>query len=97
MRNLKSKINKQNRNRLTDTENRLITARWEGFGRLGETGAGIRGTNWQLQNSHEDVRYSIGNVVNNIVITKYGASLLLEISRGSLCKVYDCLTTMLYP
>ena len=29
-------------------------------------------TNWQLQNSHRDVKYSIGNIVNNIVITIYG-------------------------
>lgn len=26
-------------------------------------------TNWKLQNSFGDVKYSIGNMVNNIVIT----------------------------
>ena len=26
-------------------------------------------TNWHLQNSHGDVKYSIGNIVSNIVIT----------------------------
>ena len=36
-------------------------------------------TNWQLQNSHEDVKYSVGNTVNNIVITMHGARLVLEI------------------
>ena len=30
---------------------------------------GLRSTNWQLQNSHGDVKYSIGNIVNNVVIT----------------------------
>lgn len=33
---------------------------------------GLRSTNWQLQNSHEDVKFSLRNIVNNIVITTYG-------------------------
>ena len=33
---------------------------------------GLRSTNWLLQNSHGDVKYSIGNIVSNIVITIYG-------------------------
>ena len=28
--NLRDKINKQNKNKLTDTENKLMAARWEG-------------------------------------------------------------------
>ena len=40
---------------------------------LGGKGEEIRSTNGQLQNSHEDVKYSIGNIVNHIVITVYGA------------------------
>ena len=39
---LKSKINKQNRNKLTDTENILMIARWERIGGLGEKGEGIK-------------------------------------------------------
>ena len=39
----------------------------------------VRSTDWQLQNSHEDVKYSVGNTVNNIVITMHGARLVLEI------------------
>ena len=30
---------------------------------------GLRSTNWKLQNSHGDVKYSIGNKVSNILIT----------------------------
>ena len=52
-------------------------------------------TNWWLQNSHEDVKYSIGDIVNNIVIIMHGARWVLEIVGGMLCNVYDCLTTML--
>ena len=41
-----------------------------GWGR-DEKVKGIRSTNWQLQNSHGDVKYGIGNTVNNIAITMY--------------------------
>lgn len=34
---------------------------------------GIRITNWQLQNSHRDVKYGTGDTVDNVVITTYGA------------------------
>ena len=56
----------------------------------------LRSTNWQLQNSPGDVKYSIENIVNNNVITRYGARWVLKISGDSLCKVYDCLATLLY-
>ena len=58
---------------------------------------GLRSTGWHLQSSHGDVKYSIGNIINNIVITMYGARWLLEISRGPLYKLYDCVTTLLTP
>ena len=32
---------------------------------------GLRSTNWLLQNSYGVVKYSIGNIVNNILITVY--------------------------
>ena len=38
----------------------------------------LRSTNWQSQNSRGDVKYSIGNTVNNIVITMYGARWVLK-------------------
>ena len=41
---------------------------------------GLKSTNWQLQNSHRDVKYSIGNIANNIVITVYGVRWVLELS-----------------
>ena len=41
-------------------------------------GKGLRSTHWQLQNSHEDAKYSIGNIVNNTVIIMYGARWLTD-------------------
>ena len=43
-------------------------------------------------NSH---KYSIGNIVNNIVIIVYGQG-VLDLPGGSLHKLYTCATTMLY-
>ena len=63
--------NKQDRNRLQDTENRLhwwlpAERRWGGWMRGMQ---GLRGTGRWLQNSHRDEDYSIGDITNNIVIT----------------------------
>ena len=52
---------------------------------------GLRSTNWQLQSIHRDVKYGIGDIVNNIVTTVRGARQIPEISGGTLCKVHDCL------
>ena len=38
-----------------------------------------RSSNWWLQNGHGDVKYSIVTIVNNTVITMYGARWVLEI------------------
>ena len=46
-------MNKQNRNRLIDTENILTVARWEGG--LVKKVKELRSTNWLLQNSNGDV------------------------------------------
>ena len=51
---------------------------------------GLTSTNCQSQNSPGDVQDSIGNIVNNTVITTYGAR------WGSLHKLRKYLTTMLY-
>ena len=90
------KILVENRNRLKDTKNRLMITRREGFRGWVKKGKGLRSPKWQSQNSHKDVNSLIGNVVNTIVITRSGARWVLEITGGPLCKVYDCLTTMLY-
>ena len=40
---------------------------------------GLRGTNWQLQNQYGNVKHSMGNIVNSIVITMCGARWLLDL------------------
>ena len=54
-------MNKQNRNRLTDIDNILMVARWEGVRGFITKVKGLRSTKWLLQNSHGDVKYNIGN------------------------------------
>ena len=44
-----------------DTESFLMVARWHGG--MGEEVRALRSTNRQLQNSHGDVQYNIGNAV----------------------------------
>ena len=47
-----------------DTKRVLMVARWKrGFVGMGEEVKGLRSTNRQLQNSHGDIKYSIGNGV----------------------------------
>ena len=41
------------------------------------------------------MKYNIGNIVNNTVMTVCGARWELEMSWGTLCKVFDGLTTIL--
>ena len=53
-------------------------------------GTRLRSTNWQLQNSHGDAKYSVEKIINNIVVTMYGARLdHFEMTgiAGSSCKV----------
>ena len=62
-----------------DTESRLVVASG-GRGWLGDwlkEVKGLRSTNWQLQNSHRDVDYSTGSIVNSTEITVYGAGWVL--------------------
>ena len=73
-----------------------MVVRGEGLGGRGEKAKGSRSADWQLQNGHGDVKYSLGNMVSNTVVTVCGAGWVLEISRGPLCKVYGCLTAMLH-
>lgn len=46
--------------------------------------------------TRRDVKYSIGHTVINVVVAMYGARWVLEISGGTFCKAYDCLTIVLY-
>ena len=91
-------MNIQNRNRLIDTKNRLMTARGEGLwvAWLSEKDEGIKKHYFGSYKLVTDVKYSRRNIVTNVVITTPGARWVLEISEGSLCKVCDCPTTMLY-
>ena len=55
-------IRRTETDRFMDTESVLTVARWEGaVGGMGEEVRGLRSTNRQLQNSHGDVNYGIGN------------------------------------
>ena len=69
----KEQKNKQNRNKLVDTEKRQIVARREVLRGWVKKVRGLGWTNWYLQNSQMDVKYNIRTVVNNIVVTIYGA------------------------
>ena len=53
---------------------------------LGERVTRLKRTDWQLQNSHRDVKYSVGSTVNNTVITMYGARGGLGILGGHFIK-----------
>ena len=57
-----------------ETENRLTVARGEGLGDWVEKVKALRSTDWCLQNSHRDVKYSTGNVINVFNIVLYMAS-----------------------
>lgn len=54
---------------------------------MGEKVKGLRSTNWQLQNSHEDVKSSLQNIVNNIVITTDGVRSIRLIIREIVSRV----------
>ena len=56
----------------------------------------LRSTNWQLQDSDREVKYSLGNTVNNIVINICGARWLQDLLGVSCCKLYKFLTTTWY-
>ena len=79
---LKNKINKQKRNKPVVTEQTVGCQMGWGWGWGVKKVKGVRSTNWLLQNSHSDVKYSIGTVVTNIVITVSAARWVLDLSGG---------------
>lgn len=75
MYNLKSKTNQQKIQKQIPTYRHQIDDCQMGGG-LGvwvKNVKGPRSTNWQLQNSHSDVKFSLGNTVSNVVIPMCGA------------------------
>ena len=60
---------KQNRNRFIDIENIFGRQIGGGVEPRGEKVMGLNSMNWSLQNTHGDIKYSIENTVNNILIT----------------------------
>ena len=89
-------MNKQNRNRPTDTEKKLVAARGDGLWDWVKKIKGSGNRNWYLQNSRGDVDYSAGNTVNDTVISTCEGRWVFEISGGPLCKVRDCRNTMVH-
>ena len=83
------KHNKQTKNSKRLIQNRLIIAREEEglWGRMRKV-KGLRSTNWYLENSYGDIKYSIGNIVNNILITINVSRWVLAISGGQLYAVH---------
>ena len=53
-------ILKKNKNRLTDTENKLVVT----SGRVGQLGGGRRDTNYWVWDRLKDVLYNMGNIAN---------------------------------
>ena len=56
-----------------------MVARWEGTGGTGVKGGRIRKYKLAFIKSPRDVKYSIGNVVNNIAVTVYGLRWVLDL------------------
>lgn len=78
--NVKNKTNKQNekwtRRSREQTDGYQMGG---GFGGWVKRVKGLRSTHCQLQNSHGDVKYSAGTIVNNIIMTMYSARWVLEL------------------
>ena len=46
----------------------------EGLGGWVKQVKGLKSTHWLLQNGHGGVKYSQGNIVNNVLTTMYGCT-----------------------
>ena len=73
-----------------------MVARREGCWGLYEKDEVINKYKLLVTKTHRDVKYSTGNTVNDIAITMHSARWVVQILRGTLCKIYSCLTTMPY-
>ena len=68
-------MNKQNRKRIPDTRNnRLMVASGEGrWGEVCKNGEGIKKYRLVVTTSLGGVHFSIGNIVNSVIVTMYVA------------------------
>ena len=67
---------------------KMMVARWEEIESLGEKGEETKKYKLAVKkNSQEGVKHSMGNIVNDIVITMYGVRCILDLPEGSLCDV----------
>ena len=66
-----------------------------GVGGLGEKTEGIKKYKLAVT-SHGDVKHSIGNIVNNIIITTYRVRWVQDLLGDHFCRLYKCLNTILY-
>ena len=62
---------------------------------MGEKGEEIKKYELVLPEQSWDIKYSIENIVNNNIITVYGARWVLDYRSALLCNL-NSLTTMLY-
>ena len=53
-----------------------------------KNGKGLGSTNWQLQSSPRDVKYSTGNTLTNVVINMHGARWVIDLLEGQLHKLH---------
>ena len=67
-----------------------------GTGGPGERDKGIQKYKLAVTKQSEGYTVQHRNIVDNILITMYGVRWGLGIWEGPVCKVHDCLTTMLY-
>ena len=89
--NLKNKINKTETDSQIQGTDGCQNGSEEILGDCVKKVKGLGCANWQLQNNHRDVKYSVGNTVNNTVITTCSARWALDLPGESLCKLYKCL------
>ena len=73
--NVKKKVSKESEQNQAHRYRELFDGYWRGGGLEGWVGnvKGLRSTDWLLWNRHGDIKYLIGNIVNNSLITMYGA------------------------
>ena len=67
----------------------------KGVGEMGGKGEQIKKYKLVITKQSWDVKFSIKNIVNDIVITVDDARSVLALSGESLCKLYNCMTTIL--